>query len=107
MTTLISRRAAVAGMLSAFLFGAVGSASAAEPLRVATNAVFPPFEFYDSKTGGMQGYEIDLIKAMAEAMGRELKLEQMGFDAISRPLFRARSTRVLRAFRSRLNAANA
>lgn len=82
MTTLISRRAAVAGMLSAFLFGAVGSASAAEPLRVATNAVFPPFEFYDSKTGGMQGYEIDLIKAMAEAMGRELKLEQMGFDAI-------------------------
>ena len=82
MTTLISRRAAAAGMLSAFLFGAVGSASAAEPLRVATNAVFPPFEFYDSKTGGMQGYEIDLIKAMAEAMGRELKLEQMGFDAI-------------------------
>ena len=82
MFSTFTRRAAVAGMLSALLFGSIGSAAAAEPLRVATNAVFPPFEFHDSKTGGMQGYEVDLITAMAKVMGRELKLEQMGFDAI-------------------------
>lgn len=81
---LITRRAAVAGLLSAVLLAGAGAgpAAAAEPLRVATNAVFPPFEFHDSKTGGMQGYEVDLITAMAKVMGRELKLEQMGFDAI-------------------------
>ena len=82
MFSTFTRRAAVAGMLSALLFGSIGSAAAAEPLRVATNAVFPPFDFHDSKTGGMQGYEVDLITAMAKVMGRELKLEQMGFDAI-------------------------
>lgn len=84
MLHAITRR--TAGALIASLFAAAllpATASAADnTLRVATNAVFPPFEFYDSKTGAMQGYEVDLITAMAKVMGKELKLEQMGFDAI-------------------------
>lgn len=38
----------------------------AATLNVATSATFPPFEFQDSKTGAVQGFEIDLVKAMGE-----------------------------------------
>lgn len=81
MIDKISRRMLFAGMASAFLFGAT-AVQAAGTLRVATNAVFPPFEFVNSQTGAMQGFEVDVVKAMAQAMGKELQLEQLGFDAI-------------------------
>ena len=54
----------------------------AATLNVATSATFPPFEFQDSKTGAVQGFEIDLVKAMGEKMGRDVKIENIGFDAI-------------------------
>ncbi len=59
-----------------------GSSLAASPWRVATEGTFPPFEFYNSQTGEVQGFEVDLVKAMAKKMDRELKLETIGFDAI-------------------------
>lgn len=84
MIHAVSRR--TAGAILASLFAAsllpMSALAGDNTLRVATNAVFPPFEFHDSKTGGMQGYEVDLITAMAKVMGKDLKLEQMGFDAI-------------------------
>lgn len=58
-----------------------GSAFAAT-LTVATSATFPPFEFQDSKTGTVQGFEIDLVKAVGAKMGRDVKIENIGFDAI-------------------------
>ncbi|MDO5531797.1 basic amino acid ABC transporter substrate-binding protein [Sutterella sp.] len=74
-----TRRTALA---AAAAFMLCGSASAADTWRVATEGTFPPFEFYNSQTGEIQGFEVDLVRAMAKKMGKELHLETMSFDAI-------------------------
>lgn len=72
-------RTAIAGAAALLI---AGSALAAGQWRVATEGTFPPFEFYNSSTGEVQGFEVDLVRAMAKKMDKELKLETMGFDAI-------------------------
>ena len=54
----------------------------AKDLRVATNSTFPPFEFMNSKTQELTGFEIDLIKAMTKKAGYEFVPVKLGFDAI-------------------------
>ncbi|MDP3371388.1 MAG: ABC transporter substrate-binding protein [Candidatus Paracaedibacteraceae bacterium] len=51
-----------------------------EPIVVATSADYPPFEFY--KNGEMVGFEIDLIKAIAFELKREVKFQDLPFDSI-------------------------
>ena len=72
-------KTAAAGLVALMLSGA---ALAASPLKVATNPTFPPFEFQDSKTGTVQGFEVDLIREMAKIMNRDLELVTISFDAI-------------------------
>ena len=72
-------KTAAAGLVALMLSGA---ALAASPLKVATNPTFPPFEFQDSKTGTVQGFEVDLIREMAKVMNRDLELVTISFDAI-------------------------
>ena len=72
-------KTAAAGLVALMLSGA---ALAASPLKVATNPTFPPFEFQDSKTGVVQGFEVDLIREMAKIMNRDLELVTISFDAI-------------------------
>ena len=71
-------RTALAGVAALMICGS----AAADTWRVATEGTFPPFEFYNSQTGEVQGFEVDLVKAMAQKMGNDLKLETIGFDAI-------------------------
>lgn len=49
---------------------------------VATEASFAPFEFRDDKTGQYVGFDIELMKALAEAQGFEVEFKDMGFDGI-------------------------
>lgn len=56
------------------------AAQAGDTLRVATNAVYPPFEFHQD--GQVTGFEIDLIKAMAKHMGKDVEIVDMKFDGI-------------------------
>lgn len=53
---------------------------------VGTNAEFPPFEYQEA--GEITGFDVELIKAVGEASGIEVKVEHMGwdpmFDAIDR-----------------------
>ena len=49
-------------------------------LTLATNAQFPPYEYYDGKD--IIGIDADIAKAIADKMGLELKIEDMEFDAI-------------------------
>ena len=58
-----------------------GSVSAAE-LRVATNPTFPPFEFQDSNTGTIQGFEMDLVAEIAKKLGDTVKIDKITFDGI-------------------------
>ena len=49
-------------------------------LTMATNAQFPPYEYYDGKD--IIGIDADIAKAIADKMGLELKIEDMEFDSI-------------------------
>ena len=54
--------------------------AAAEPLRVATDATFPPMEFMQN--GKRTGFDIDLIDAMAKVMGRQVQWIDIDFKGL-------------------------
>ena len=49
-------------------------------LTMATNAAFPPYEFYEGDT--IVGIDAEIAGAIAEKLGLELKIEDMEFDSI-------------------------
>ena len=49
-------------------------------LVIATNATFPPYEYYEN--GEMVGIDIDIAAAVSDKLGRTLRVENMEFDAI-------------------------
>ena len=59
-----------------------GNAMARDTLRVGTEPTFAPFEFLDTKTQEFSGFDIDLIKAVADKAGYDVKVMNMGFDAL-------------------------
>ncbi|MBR5122488.1 MAG: transporter substrate-binding domain-containing protein, partial [Anaerotignum sp.] len=66
------------------LVGCGGSEPAAEEsttdtLVMATNATFPPYEFYEGEE--IVGIDAELGAAIAEKLGMEFKIEDMEFDA--------------------------
>lgn len=60
--------------------GDSGDAAKKEKLVMATNAEFPPYEFYKGKD--VVGIDADIAAAVAEEMGMELEIEDMAFDSI-------------------------
>jgi len=61
---------------------ASGDSPAGEKVIVATDTSFPPFEYVDPKTNEYTGFDIELIKAIAEAEGLDIELKPMEFKAI-------------------------
>lgn len=51
-----------------------------ETLVMATNAEFPPYEYYEG--GEVVGIDAEIAAAVAEEMGMELQIEDMAFDSI-------------------------
>lgn len=49
-------------------------------LIMGTNAEFPPYEFYEGQD--VVGIDVEIAKAVAESMGKELSVEDMAFDSI-------------------------
>ena len=49
-------------------------------LNMATNAEFPPYEYYDG--GTVTGIDVDIAKAAADIMGMKLNILDMEFDSI-------------------------
>ena len=70
---------ALAGMMAASMIAGCGgqdkaAAEKKEPLRVATNATFVPFEFKDeANPEDYKGFEMDLIKAVGKEMAGKSK----------------------------------
>ena len=56
------------------------SESAGGTLVMATNAEFPPYEFYDGDA--IVGIDAEIAQAIAEDMGMTLQIEDMAFDSI-------------------------
>lgn len=49
-------------------------------LVVATNAEFPPYEYYED--GAVTGMDMDIMRAVCDKLGMEIKIEDMAFDSI-------------------------
>lgn len=60
----------------------LGGAAMAETLKMATNATFPPYEYYDDETGEIVGIDAEVAAAICEKLGYELEIVDMDFDAI-------------------------
>lgn len=50
--------------------------------KVGTEPTFAPFEMTDEKTGEIIGFDIDLIKAIAEDQGFKVEIVNLGFDGL-------------------------
>lgn len=72
-------------LVLAMLFAFAGcNGSKKETLKVATSPDFAPMEFVDSSKKGQDsyvGFDITLAKYIAEAMGKEVEIVPMSFDA--------------------------
>lgn len=53
-----------------------------ESYTVATDNNFVPFEFLNEDTGEMEGFDMDLIRAVADEAGFEVEIESMKFDGV-------------------------
>lgn len=67
-----------------FSMAACGSksedATEKETLVMATNAEFPPYEYYEGED--IVGIDAELAAAIAEKLGMEFKIEDMAFDSV-------------------------
>lgn len=60
------------------VFTACGT-NGSDKLTMATNAEFPPFEYIEN--GEIVGADVDIAKAIAEKLGKELEITNIDFDA--------------------------
>ncbi|WP_181347483.1 glutamine ABC transporter substrate-binding protein [Thalassobacillus sp. CUG 92003] len=62
--------------------GGDGDSENSEAYTVATDNNFVPFEFLNEDTGEMEGFDMDLIRAIADEAGFEVNIESMKFDGV-------------------------
>jgi ABC-type amino acid transport substrate-binding protein len=62
--------------------GSASGAASADTLRVATNATYVPFEFKSKDGSDYQGYEIDVVRAVAKEMGKKVEFKNIAFDGL-------------------------
>lgn len=68
-------------VLMTILLSGFAIANAEEKVTVVVDPVWPPFEMIDEETKEMTGFDIDVIKAIAEVEGFEVELVNLNFDA--------------------------
>lgn len=66
--------------VSSLLLGVGCAKKDEEKLVMATNAEFPPYEYREG--GEIVGIDVEIAKAIAAEMGKELSVEDMNFDSI-------------------------
>ncbi len=72
------------GMSAGLLAGCGGKAASVaekDTLIVGTNAEFPPFE-YVTDSGEPDGFDMALIKAVGDKMGKKVEIQNMEFDSL-------------------------
>jgi len=80
---------ALAGCLAIAWHGWAG-AVAATPWRVGTDPTFPPFEFRETQSGRITGFDIDLMEAIGQQSGHTIEWVPLPFDGLI-PALQARS----------------
>ena len=51
-------------------------------LTMATNAQFPPYEYYDEESGEIVGIDVEIAKLICEKIGYDLEIADIDFDAV-------------------------
>ena len=62
--------------------GEGGSGGSGEVLRVATEGTYSPFSFHAEDDNELTGYDVEVVEAVAEQLGREVEWSETQFDAI-------------------------
>lgn len=68
-------------LLATLLAGMTFGAAAADSIRFASSATYPPFEFMDANNQ-IAGFDIDLAKAMCDQMKAECTFTNQAFDSL-------------------------
>lgn len=79
-TTAAAAETAKAEETTAAATKAEETKAAGGKLVMATNAEFPPYEYYEG--GEIVGIDVEIAQAIAEYMGVEFEVEDMAFDSI-------------------------
>ncbi|MGN0940067.1 MAG: transporter substrate-binding domain-containing protein, partial [Selenomonadaceae bacterium] len=58
------------------------ASSTEKVLRIGTNADFAPFEFQDVDGKNYEGFDMDLIRAVAKEMGYKADIQNINFDGL-------------------------
>ena len=71
----------ILGVLTlAVLMSSCGSST--ETIRIATDATWPPFEFVDEQSKEIEGFDIDVMKAIAEKEDLDVEFLNVGWDPL-------------------------
>ncbi|GAA3638238.1 hypothetical protein GCM10022223_66530 [Kineosporia mesophila] len=63
--------------------GSSASGSGKEPLKVATEGVYAPFTYHDTKNGNkLTGYDVEVVEAVAAKLGRKVEFSETAWDSI-------------------------
>jgi polar amino acid transport system substrate-binding protein len=76
----IRRRFIIAAVAAAALAGAAAHAQSNAPLRVGTDATFPPMEF--TENGTRTGFDTDLVEAIGKTLGRPIEWIDIDFKGL-------------------------
>jgi len=68
-------------LLAACGIGLAASAAQAEPLRIATEGAYPPFNLVDAN-GELQGFDVEIAKALCAEMKVECTISAQAWDGI-------------------------
>ncbi len=69
-------------VLSMVLAACQPAQKAEEKYTVATDATWPPFEIVNESTKEVEGFDIDLLKAVAEKAGIQIEFVNIPFDSV-------------------------
>jgi polar amino acid transport system substrate-binding protein len=72
----------VLGLVAAGCGTTGGSTGQLQEISVATDATWPPFESVNEQTKGLEGYDIDLMEAIAKEAGLKINWVNVGFDSL-------------------------
>lgn len=75
------RRTLKTPVMAAVLLGATATAALAQDLTVGANIGNVPWEFQND-TGAIVGFEIDLLDAVADKLGRDYEIENIPFNGL-------------------------
>jgi polar amino acid transport system substrate-binding protein len=76
----IRRRILLATVAATAFAGAVAHAQSGAPLRVGTDATFPPMEFVEN--GKRTGFDVDLVEAIGKTLGRPIEWIDIDFKGL-------------------------